>query len=72
VLAYLPPTAPVASTALFAIGAAGIGDVLLAAAICLVATVITAHVAATIYERSILRTGARVHIRQVLRDKNSA
>jgi ABC-2 type transport system permease protein len=71
VLAYLPPTAPIASTALYATGQASVGDVAVAAAICLVATVLTARVAATIYERSILRTGARVRILDALRGGSS-
>lgn len=72
VLSYFPPSAPVASTTLYATGEADIGQVLLAAAICVVATIVTARVAATIYERSILRTGARVRIREVLRGGSGA
>jgi ABC-2 type transport system permease protein len=67
VLAYIPPTAPIASTTLYAIGDASIGDVLVSAALCLLATGLTARVAARIYERSILRTGARVRVREALR-----
>jgi len=67
ILAYIPPTAPIASTTLYATGDAGIGQVLVAAAICIVATVATARIAATVYERSILRTGARVRVREALR-----
>lgn len=42
----------------------------IAIAVCIVATIATARVAATIYERSILRTGARV--RDALRSQASA
>jgi ABC-2 type transport system permease protein len=65
VLAFIPPCAPVASTTMYAVGAIGIGQVAISWAICLVATVLCARVAATIYERSILRTGPRVHLRDV-------
>jgi ABC-2 type transport system permease protein len=67
VLAYVPPTAPIASTTLYATGDAGLVQVGISALICLLATIATARVAATIYERSILRTGARVRIREALR-----
>jgi ABC-2 type transport system permease protein len=66
-LAYIPPTAPVASTTLYATGDIGLVQVAIAAVICLAATVATARLAATIYERSILRTGARVRLREALR-----
>lgn len=72
VLAYIPPTAPIASTTLYATGDAAIGQILIAAAICLATTVLTARIAATIYERSILRTGARVRVRDALQDHSSA
>jgi ABC-2 type transport system permease protein len=72
ILQYIPPTAPIASTTLYATGDASLAEVLLAAAICVAATVATARVAATIFERSILRTGARVRIREALRGEGSA
>jgi ABC-2 type transport system permease protein len=72
ILQYFPPTAPVASTTLYATGDASLAEVLLAAAICVAATVATARVAATIFERSILRTGARFRIREALRGEGSA
>jgi ABC-2 type transport system permease protein len=67
VLAYIPPTAPIASTTLYAIGSIGLGQVAVSAVLCLLATVATARLAATIYERSILRIGARVRLREALR-----
>lgn len=67
VLAYIPPTAPIASTTLYAIGSIGLGQVAIAAVICALTTVATARLAAGIYERSILRTGARVRLREALR-----
>jgi ABC-2 type transport system permease protein len=67
VLAYIPPTAPIASTTLYAIGSIGLGQVAVSAVICVVATVATARLAASVYERSILRIGARVRLREALR-----
>ena len=66
VLAYIPPTAPIASTTLYAIGSIGLGQVAVSAVICLLATVATARLAASVYERSILRMGARVRLREAL------
>ena len=67
VLAYIPPTAPIASTTLYAIGSIGLGQVAVSAVICVLATVATARLAAKIYEQSILRTGARIRLREALR-----
>lgn len=66
-LAYIPPTAPIASTTLYAIGSIGFGQVAISAVICVLATVATARLAARIYEQSILRTGARIRLREALR-----
>ncbi|HEY5199077.1 MAG TPA: ABC transporter permease [Solirubrobacteraceae bacterium] len=66
VLAYVPWTAPVAMPTLFAIGAASAWQVGASAALCLLATVLTARVAGVVYARSVMRTGARVKVRQVL------
>jgi ABC-2 type transport system permease protein len=66
-LSYIPPTAPIACTTLYAIGSAGLGHVLVSAVICAVTTVATARLAADVYERSILRTGARIKLRDALR-----
>jgi ABC-2 type transport system permease protein len=69
VLAYIPPTAPIASTTLYAIGSIGLGQVAVSAVICVLATVATARLAASVYERSILRIGARVSLREALRSR---
>jgi ABC-2 type transport system permease protein len=66
-LSYIPPTAPIASTTLYAIGSIGLGQVAVSAVICVLATVATARLAAKIYEQSILRTGARIRLREALR-----
>jgi ABC-2 type transport system permease protein len=67
VLAYVPWTAPVAMPTLFAIGAASIWQVAVSGLLCVVATLGTARVAGVVYARSVMRTGARVKLRQVLR-----
>ncbi|MGI8800805.1 MAG: ABC transporter permease [Solirubrobacteraceae bacterium] len=67
VLAYIPWTAPVAMPTLFAIGAASAWEVALSALITVAATILTARVAGVVYQRSVMRTGARVKLRQVLR-----
>ncbi|HET9078216.1 MAG TPA: ABC transporter permease [Acidimicrobiales bacterium] len=66
VLAYLPPTAPFAMSALVADGAVTWWQFVLSAALTLVSTVLVARLAATIYRRAVLRTGARVRVRDVL------
>ena len=70
VLAYIPPTAPIASTTLYAIGSIGLGQVAVSAVICVLTTVATARLAASVYERSILRIGARVRLREALRSES--
>jgi ABC-2 type transport system permease protein len=67
VLAFIPFTAPVAMPVLVAVGAAPAWQVAASAAITVVATVGMARLAATIYERAILRTGSRLKVRQLLR-----
>jgi ABC-2 type transport system permease protein len=67
VLGFLPPTAPVAMPVLYAAGDVPLWQVVVSAALCAVATVWMARVAAGIYTRSILRTGARVRLKEVLR-----
>lgn len=67
VLAFIPFTAPVAMPVLVSVGAAPAWQVAASAAITLAATVWMARLAGQIYGRAILRTGARLKIRQVLR-----
>ena len=66
-LAFFPPTAPISMTILVAVGAARPWEIALSAIVCLAATAGMAWLAGTIYGRAILRTGARLHLRQVLR-----
>jgi ABC-2 type transport system permease protein len=67
VLGFLPPTAPVAMPVLYASGDAPLWQVVVAAVLLAAATVWMARVAAGVYSRSILRTGARVRLNEVLR-----
>ncbi len=66
VLAFIPWTAPVAMPTLYAVGAAPAWEVVVSALLSVVATVATVRVAGLVYERSVMRTGARVKLRQVL------
>ncbi|MGH9069652.1 MAG: ABC transporter permease [Acidimicrobiales bacterium] len=66
VLGFLPPTAPVMMTMLYAVGAAPAWQVAVSAVICVVGTVGMAKVAGIIYGRAILRTGRRVRLKEVL------
>jgi ABC-2 type transport system permease protein len=67
VLAYIPWTAPIAMPTLFAIGGVSAWQMIASAALCLIATLATARGAGVVYQRSVMRTGARVKLRQVLR-----
>jgi ABC-2 type transport system permease protein len=66
VLSYLPPTAPFEMPVLLSMHAVTWWQVALSVACSLVATVLIARLAATIYRRAILRTGGRVRWRDVL------
>jgi ABC-2 type transport system permease protein len=67
VLAFIPWTAPIAMTTLYAIGDAPTWEMIASALICVGATVATARLAGLIYSRSVMRTGARVKLREALR-----
>jgi ABC-2 type transport system permease protein len=66
VLAYLPPTAPFAMTALVGLDAVTWWQFLISAVITAVSLIGVAALAATIYRRAILRTGRRVRLGEVL------
>ncbi|MGH2857852.1 MAG: ABC transporter permease [Solirubrobacteraceae bacterium] len=72
VLAFIPWTAPVAMPTLVATGAASPAAFVVSALLCAAATVATARLAGVIYERSVMRTGARVRLRQVLSSSGGA
>ena len=65
VLAYLPPTAPFAMPTLVGLGAATWWEFVAACLLSIAGTVGMARLAAGIYRRAILRTGRRVHLREV-------
>jgi ABC-2 type transport system permease protein len=66
VLGFFPPTAPVAMPVLYAAGDVPAWQEAVSAVLVAAGTVWMARTAATIYGRSILRTGSRVRLRQVL------
>ena len=66
VLAYLPPTAPFAMTTLVGLGAVTWWQFTLSGVLTAASTVALARLAATVYRRSILRTGRRVRLREVI------
>lgn len=68
VLGFLPPTSPVAMPVLYAAGDVPAWQVAVSAVLLAAGTVWMARIAATIYSRSILRTGARLRLRQVMRE----
>jgi ABC-2 type transport system permease protein len=72
VLGFLPPTAPVAMPVLYAAGDVPTWQVVISAVLCAAGTVWMARVAALIYGRSILRTGSRVRLREVLGSRPAA
>jgi hypothetical protein len=69
-LGFIPFTAPVVMPVLVAVGAAPAWQMVLSVAITLASTVAMARLAGKIYERAILRTGSRLHVRQVLRSSS--
>lgn len=71
VLAFLPPTAPVANTVLYAAGTDPPWQVAISVVLTLAATVGMAKMAGVVYERAILQTGGRLRVRKVLRSAGS-
>jgi ABC-2 type transport system permease protein len=72
VLGFLPPTAPIAMTVLYAAGDAPVWQVALSAVLCAAGIVWMARLAVRIYSNSILRTGPRISIRQAIRESRNA
>ena len=68
VLAYLPPTAPIAMAVLQASGQASWWEAVISMVICLVGIVLMARLAAAVYRGSILHTGGRIKFREALRN----
>jgi ABC-2 type transport system permease protein len=67
ILSFLPPTAPIAMPMRSALGFASPAQVALSVVSTLIGTAIVIRLAGTIYERSILRMGARVRLKDALR-----
>ena len=65
VLAYLPPTAPFAMPVLVGLGDATWWEFLISVGLMVASIALVARLASAIYFRAILRTGGRVHIRQL-------
>ena len=65
VLAYLPPTAPFAMPVLVGLGHATWWEFTLSAALMVAAIFLAARLAGGVYVRAILRTGGRLHLRQL-------
>jgi len=66
VLAYVPPTAPFAMPVLVSDGVVSWWQVVIAAIISLGATAALAQLASRIYARAILKTGRRIHLKELL------
>jgi len=65
VLAYVPFTAPFAMPVLVGLGDVSWWEFILSVILMLVAIVAVARIASVVYRRAILRTGGRVHLRQL-------
>ncbi|HEY1701470.1 MAG TPA: ABC transporter permease [Trebonia sp.] len=72
VLGFLPPTAPIAMTVLYAAGDVPLWQLIVSMVICAAGTVWMARLAVRIYTTSILKTGSRISFRQALRDSRRA
>ena len=72
VLAYIPPTAPFAMTALVGLGAVSWWQFTLSALITAASVVGVARFAAAVYRRAILRTGRRVKVRELFGERSTA
>lgn len=66
ILAYIPPTAPFEMTALVGLSAVSWWQFVISVLISIASTIVVARLAATVYRRAILRTGRRVHLREIL------
>jgi ABC-2 type transport system permease protein len=67
VLAILPFTSPMVEPARLALGVSSPAEVITSLAVSVVSLVLVVRLAAAIYERAVVRTGRRLHLRDVLR-----
>ena len=72
VLAWVPFTAPMDMPVLAASGSARTWQVLASMALTVVATVVCTWLAGAVFRRSVLRTGQRVKVRQLLKERRAA
>ncbi len=66
VLAFVPPTAPAAMPAMYAMGAAPLWQVAISALLTILAVVGCMRASEVVYRGSVMRAGGRVRLRQVL------
>ncbi|TWF76757.1 ABC-2 type transport system permease protein [Pseudonocardia hierapolitana] len=71
VLSFVPFFSQTVMPARYALGVASLGEVLVAAALAAATIVVVVRVAGRIYRNSVLRTGARVSLREALTSKSS-
>jgi ABC-2 type transport system permease protein len=71
VLSFVPFFSQTVMPARYALGVASLGEVLVAAALAAATIVVVVRVAGRIYRNSVLRTGARVSLREALAGKPS-
>ena len=69
VLAFVPFSAPMVEPARLALGVSSPLEVVLSLALALVGVVVVLRAALVVYRRAIVRTGVRVHLREVLRPR---
>ncbi|MGI9004047.1 MAG: ABC transporter permease [Pseudonocardia sp.] len=67
VMSFVPFFSQVVMPARYALGVASLGEVLISALIAVIAIVVVVRLAGRVYQNSVLRTGARVTLREALR-----
>ncbi|MHA6626784.1 ABC transporter permease [Pseudonocardia sichuanensis] len=70
VLSFIPFFSQTVMPARYALGVASLGEVLVAAVIALLTVVVVVRLAGRVYQNSVLRTGARVSLREALTAKS--
>jgi ABC-2 type transport system permease protein len=66
VLSFIPFFSQTVMPARYALGVASLGEVLVAAVLALIAIVVVVRLAGRVYQNSVLRTGARVSLREAI------
>jgi ABC-2 type transport system permease protein len=69
VLSFIPFFSQTVMPARYALGVASLWEVLVAAGLAVVAIVVVVRIAGRIYQNSVLRTGARVSLREALKTR---